>query len=158
MKLQRRPSSLRACAPVQYGAGVLSRAGYLHLYQLLPIARTTESMHDPFGCPISPATVERASCLFSGKLVRCEQRIKAAIRDSPVIYLGSMRVSDPQSFNRYAYVENDPANFTDPTGLDIFDGEPPPPSFGEVTIVDAPDLLSNVPTLGTGNSMLLGGL
>ena len=28
-----------------------------------------------------------------------------------------MRVGDPQSFNRYAYVTDDPVNFTDPTGL-----------------------------------------
>lgn len=72
-------------APVQYGPGVLSRAGYLHLYQLLPVARTSEAMRDLFSCPISPATIERAGRLLSGKLVRCEQRIKAAIRDSAVI-------------------------------------------------------------------------
>jgi hypothetical protein len=33
-------------APVQYGAGVLSRVSYLHLYQLLPVARTSEAMQD----------------------------------------------------------------------------------------------------------------
>jgi transposase len=77
------PAAVRA--PVQYGPGVLTRAGYLHLYQLLPINRTSEAMRDLFGCPVSWATVVRASRLFSGKLVRCEQRIKAAVRDSPVI-------------------------------------------------------------------------
>jgi RHS repeat-associated protein len=30
---------------------------------------------------------------------------------------GSYEMSDPQSFNRYAYVKNDPVNFTDPSGL-----------------------------------------
>lgn len=30
---------------------------------------------------------------------------------------GSYDLSDPQSFNRYAYVQNDPVNFVDPTGL-----------------------------------------
>jgi transposase len=42
-------------------------------------------MHDLFGCPISWATIERVRRLFSGKLVRYEQRLKAAIRDSQVI-------------------------------------------------------------------------
>ena len=77
------PSGVRA--PVQYGPGVLVRAGYLHLYQLLPVARTSEAMQDLFGCRVSWATVERAARIFSGKLVRCEQRIKAAIRDSAVV-------------------------------------------------------------------------
>jgi hypothetical protein len=31
---------------------------------------------------------------------------------------GSYDLTDPQSFNRYAYVQNDPVNFTDPSGLD----------------------------------------
>jgi RHS repeat-associated protein len=37
---------------------------------------------------------------------------------SPDPYLGSMNTADPQSFNRYAYVQNDPVNLVDPTGLD----------------------------------------
>ncbi|HYG80343.1 MAG TPA: RHS repeat-associated core domain-containing protein [Pyrinomonadaceae bacterium] len=36
---------------------------------------------------------------------------------SPDPYGGSMTVADPQSFNRYTYVNNDPVNLTDPTGL-----------------------------------------
>jgi RHS repeat-associated protein len=36
---------------------------------------------------------------------------------SPDPYNGSMRIADPQSFNRYAYVQNDPLNFVDPSGL-----------------------------------------
>jgi RHS repeat-associated protein len=35
----------------------------------------------------------------------------------PDPYDGSYSLTDPQSFNRYAYVNNDPANFTDPSGL-----------------------------------------
>ncbi|MDX6713185.1 MAG: transposase, partial [Blastocatellia bacterium] len=72
-------------APVQYGATVIARAVYLGYYQLIPAARTSETMRDFFGCKLSPATVERASHLGSGKLVRCVQHIKAAIRDSPVV-------------------------------------------------------------------------
>jgi RHS repeat-associated protein len=37
--------------------------------------------------------------------------------DRPNPYDGSYNMGDPQSFNRYAYVSNDPVNFTDPSGL-----------------------------------------
>src|SRR5947209_11791408 len=77
------PASVRA--PVQYGTGVLSRSCYLHLYQLLPVARTSETMRDLFGCTLSPATVMRAARLSSGKLVHTELRIKATLRDSTSI-------------------------------------------------------------------------
>ncbi len=77
------PATVRA--PVQYGQGVLSRSVYLHLYQLLPVARTSETMRDLFDCRISAATIQRASRISSGKLINTEQRIKAAIRESKVI-------------------------------------------------------------------------
>jgi RHS repeat-associated protein len=38
---------------------------------------------------------------------------------SPDPYNRSMATADPQSFNRYSYVGNDPVNFIDPTGLVI---------------------------------------
>ncbi len=72
-------------APVQYGTSILSRALYLHLYQLLPVARTQEAMRDLFGCDISQASIQRAARFCSDKLIRCEQRIKQAIRESEVI-------------------------------------------------------------------------
>jgi RHS repeat-associated protein len=40
---------------------------------------------------------------------------------SPDPYGGSMSVSDPQSFNRYTYVNNDPVNLIDPLGLMLSD-------------------------------------
>jgi len=36
---------------------------------------------------------------------------------SPDPYNGSMSLADPQSFNRNSYVQNDPVNFIDPSGL-----------------------------------------
>lgn len=36
----------------------------------------------------------------------------------PDPYDGAYDFTDPQSFNRYAYVQNDPVNFVDPSGLD----------------------------------------
>jgi RHS repeat-associated protein len=48
--------------------------------------------------------------------------------DQPDPYDGSYDLTDPQSFNRYAYVQNDPVNFTDPSGLEpntcMLDGMP----------------------------------
>ena len=37
--------------------------------------------------------------------------------DQPDPYDGSYDATDPQSFNRYAYTQNDPVNFVDPSGL-----------------------------------------
>jgi len=37
---------------------------------------------------------------------------------------GSYDLNDPQSLNRYAYVQNDPVNFIDPSGLDPLDAVP----------------------------------
>jgi RHS repeat-associated protein len=37
----------------------------------------------------------------------------------PDPYGGSYDLTNPQSFNRYAYVQNDPVNLVDPTGLDL---------------------------------------
>ena len=36
----------------------------------------------------------------------------------PDPYDGSYDMTDPQSFNRYSYTQNDPVNFIDPTGLE----------------------------------------
>ncbi|MDQ3802537.1 MAG: hypothetical protein M3416_01585 [Acidobacteriota bacterium] len=37
--------------------------------------------------------------------------------EQPDPYDGSYSLADPQSFNRYSYTQNDPVNFTDPSGL-----------------------------------------
>jgi uncharacterized protein RhaS with RHS repeats len=37
----------------------------------------------------------------------------------PDPYDGSYDLTDPQSFNRYSYTQNDPITFVDPSGLDI---------------------------------------
>ena len=42
---------------------------------------------------------------------------KAGRWTSPDPYNGSMSLGNPQSFNRYSYVENQPTNFIDPSGL-----------------------------------------
>ena len=108
------PASVRA--PAQYGRGVLSRSCYLHLYQLLPIARTSETMRDLFGCAISPATVLRIGRLSASKLIQAELRIKAALRDSSLIGVdetglrvaghgGYIHVARTEELTHYAYDE-----------------------------------------------------
>ncbi len=57
------PAGFRA--PVQYGQGVLSRCVYLHLYQLLPVARTSVTMRDLLGCPsLASHHSERGATFF----------------------------------------------------------------------------------------------
>jgi transposase len=99
------PPSVRA--PVQYGQAVLSRSVYLHLYQLLPVARTSETMRDLFDCHICVATIQRAARVSSGKLVYTEQRIKASIRDSEVIGVDEtgLRVAGQGSYIHVARTE-----------------------------------------------------
>lgn len=43
--------------------------------------------------------------------------------NQPDPYDGSYNLADPQSLNRYSYVQNDPVNFIDPSGLDFCWGE-----------------------------------
>lgn len=108
------PASVRA--PVPYWTGVLSRSTYLHLYQLLPVARTAETMRDLFDCRISAAPIKRAARVSSGKLVKCEQRIKSAIRASAVIGVdetglrvagsgGYIHLARTEELTHYAYDE-----------------------------------------------------
>jgi transposase len=108
------PTGVRA--PVQYGQGVLSRSVYLHLYQLLPIKRTAETLRDLFTCHISVACIQRAARISSGKLVKTEQRLKALIRDSEVVGAdetglrvagssGYIHIARTEKLTHYAYDE-----------------------------------------------------
>jgi RHS repeat-associated protein len=54
--------------------------------------------------------------------------------DQPDPYEGSYDITNPQSFNRYAYAGNDPVNFVDPTGLD----ECVDDALGQCTVLSGP--------------------
>jgi transposase len=72
-------------APAQYGERVRAVATYLHKYQLLPFARTSEAMRDLFGCSISPGTIETTRHRCAAKLVGVEEQIKQGVRAAEVI-------------------------------------------------------------------------
>jgi transposase len=72
-------------APAQYGERVCSVATYLHKYQLLPFARTSEAMRDLFGCSISPGTIDTTRHRCAAELVGVEEQIKAGIKAAEVI-------------------------------------------------------------------------
>lgn len=72
-------------APVCYGPGLRARAAYLHQYQLLPVARTSEAMRDLFGCHISAGTVHRMTVECSEALAGAEAAIKDSVTAAPVI-------------------------------------------------------------------------
>jgi len=78
------PESVKAT--VQYGPSVLARALYLHDYQLLPYARTTEAMKELFGCAMSAGTLATAVRQCAAGLVETELKIKRGLRRSPVIH------------------------------------------------------------------------
>jgi transposase len=79
------PFPARVTAPVCYGLGLRARAAYLHKYQLLPVARTSEALADLFGCPVSPGTVHRIVGECSEALSGAEAAIKDAVTLAPVI-------------------------------------------------------------------------
>ena len=56
--------------------------------------------------------------------------------DQPDPYGGSYDMTNPQSFNRYSYVQNDPVNFVDPSGL-----EPEQCGPGDMCYIFGPPLI-----------------
>jgi hypothetical protein len=64
---------------------VRSVATYLHKYQLLPFARTSEAMRDFFSCRVAPGTVHTTRQRCAAKLVGVEEQIEAGIKAAEVL-------------------------------------------------------------------------
>jgi transposase len=79
------PFPAHVTAPVCYGSGLRARAAYLHKYQLLPVARTSEPLSDLFGCAVSPGTVDRMTAECAEALSDAEASMKDAVTAAPVI-------------------------------------------------------------------------
>ena len=76
----------RVRSGVQYGPGVLARVLYLHQYQLLPYARTSEAMRDLFDCRLSSGTVANIVRRCAENLIGTELKIKHKLRRCAVIH------------------------------------------------------------------------
>ena len=87
----------------------------------------------PFGEEWTPGTPQRENKLFTGKERDPETGLDyfgARYYDSQVgrfttidpVYIWSENLVDPQRWNRYAYVRNNPLKYTDPDGRCIYPG------------------------------------
>jgi len=83
---------------------------------------------DPFGGETGRTSNNRQSHVFTSYERDAAGMDEAGARkyhgwwsrfDQPDPYDGSYNMADPQSFNRYSYTQNDPVNFTDPSGLEM---------------------------------------
>jgi transposase len=71
-------------APVSYGPTIQGLVTYLTMYQLLPLARTTELMRDVFGINIAQGTILAATDVCHQNLEESEKAIKQEIIGSDV--------------------------------------------------------------------------
>jgi transposase len=73
--------------PVQYGPRTKAAAVYLQTYQLLPYARTVETLGDLFGVYPSQGTLASAQVVAYTQLEPVEQAIMAAVRQADVVHV-----------------------------------------------------------------------
>ncbi len=73
----------------------------LHVYKFTGKERDTESGLDNFGARYNASTMGR-------------------FMTPDPIFMTKHRLVDPQQWNLYAYVRNNPLNLTDPTGKDLW--------------------------------------
>ena len=71
---------------VQYGPRLHATVVYLSHYQLMPMARLTEALHDLFGLTLSQGTVNNLLARCSDRLEGFEAQAIAAVRAAPVAH------------------------------------------------------------------------
>ena len=72
-------------APAQYGPDLIAKAVYLKDYQLLPLERTCEVLHDFFGCGMGEGTLNNVANKCSRSLEETVEEIKQRLIASPVV-------------------------------------------------------------------------
>ena len=72
--------------PVQYGPRLHATVVYLAQYQLMPMARLTEALHDLFGLTLSQGTVNNLLARCSERLEDFEARAIEAVRAAPAAH------------------------------------------------------------------------
>lgn len=106
------------------GSSVLSRHDYQpfgeELYSGVGLRSTTQGYNAGDGVKAKYAGMEADEGGMNHTLWR-QYESKSGRWTAPDPYSGSMSVSDPQSFNRYSYVNNDPINHVDLLGLQLSD-------------------------------------
>ncbi|HEV2861440.1 MAG TPA: RHS repeat-associated core domain-containing protein [Pyrinomonadaceae bacterium] len=107
------------------GAVVASRRDYLPFGEDVPASvgmrAQTPGYSEADGARRKYAGMERDDSTGMSHTLWREYDPLPARWTAPDPYSGSMSPADPQSFNRYAYCDNDPVNHTDPTGLMLSD-------------------------------------
>lgn len=110
---------------VMSGNAVVSRHDYLPFGEDVPgtvgMRSATPGYTQSDGVRRKYAGMERDDATGMGHTLWRKFDNMSARWTSPDPYGGSMIATSPQSFNRYAYVNNDPVNKVDPTGLMLAD-------------------------------------
>lgn len=73
-------------APLQYGAQVKALAVYLNCYQLLPLARSAQILHDLLGISFSPGTLSAVQRQCSERLTAVTEQIKTALTQAKQVH------------------------------------------------------------------------
>jgi RHS repeat-associated protein len=108
---------------VSNSGNVMARNDYTAFGEEIASGTGLRSVSQGFGSPLSPrqkyGLTERDDATGLDHTWFRKHENQAGRWTGPDPYKGSILLVDPQSFNRYSYVGNDPENFIDPSGLNM---------------------------------------